>query len=275
MLACFLDIDGILVWAGDPLGFFLLLKKLSRYAKKRLKNYMENSIGLLSKDMNNQVLKTLVGSHAHGLNTPTSDFDFRGVFIMPTEDFFRLPKVKIKTTDWVEDDVDNVSWELGHFLDLATHCNPSVLEVFLSPRVDKQTKDYDDGDRLRDLFPFVWNSKGVMESFIGYGLNQRKKYLEGKDGRPAKFAAAYIRSLYNGLELLKTGTFTVKIADLPIGATVRRFKAGEASVGEVIQTCHDLEIQVRKAYEDNPDKKTEIEPINDFLIEMRRKHFDV
>ena len=220
-----------------------------------------------------QILKVLVGSQAHGLATPESDFDFRGVFITPTRELLSLGH-KYQTTSWVEGKEDQTEWELGHFLMLATKCNPTILETFLAPRVDKQTRDYDDGDRLRALFPHVWNSKGVMEAFIGYGINQRKKFLERKDARPHKYAAAYLRSLYNGYELLTTGTFTVKIADLSIGDTVRHFKSGNAEVGEVIQTCYEWENKVRKAYEDNPDKKTKIEPVNEFLIEMRRKYFN-
>lgn len=32
------------------------------------------------------ILKVIVGSQAHGLATPASDFDYRGVFVVPTKE---------------------------------------------------------------------------------------------------------------------------------------------------------------------------------------------
>lgn len=220
------------------------------------------------------LIKVLVGSQAHGLATPESDFDYRGVFILPTKEILSLGSHK-QQTSWIEGKDDDTSWELGHFLFLATKCNPTILEAFLSPRVEHPNRDWDDGDRLRTLFPHIWNSRDVMNAFIGYGINQRKKFLDEKDGRPNKFAAAYLRSLWNGFELLTTGTFTIKIADLPIGETVRRFKEGDYEVGEVIDVCYKLEKEVRKAYEANPDKQTDLNTVNEFLLEMRKKYWEL
>lgn len=228
------------------------------------------------------LMKVLVGSQAHGLATPNSDFDYRGVFILQTTEILSLGGHK-QQISWIEGKDDDTSWELGHFLFLATKCNPTILEAFLSPVIhpepgtlvmDGELDNYvNDRNALRALFPHVWNSRDVMNAFIGYGLNQRKKFLDEKDGRPNKFAAAYLRSLWNGFELLSTGTFTIKIADLPIGETVRRFKEGDYEVGEVIDVCYKLEKEVRKAYEANPNKEADLSMINEFLLEMRKKHW--
>ena len=215
------------------------------------------------------ILKVLVGSQAHGLATPESDFDYRGVFLNPTSELLKLRGNKSKQTNWIEGEVDDTSWELGHFLDLATHCNPTILETFLSP-VEEWTQE---GVELRKLFDAVWNSDGVKDAFIGYGLNQRKKFLEKKDGRPAKFAAAYLRSLYNGMELLETGTFTVRIADTPIGETVRNYKLGNYVVGDVIDTCLMYEEKVREAYNKNPNKRTDFDVVNDYLLGVRQNNW--
>ncbi len=69
---------------------------------------------------------------------------------------------------------------------------------------------------------------------MNYCENQRKKMLEKKDGRPAKYAAAYLRVLFNLAELLERGSFDMKIADTSIGDTVRRVKQGDYRLGEVI-----------------------------------------
>lgn len=140
-----------------------------------------------------KILKVLVGSRAHGLHNEDSDHDYRGVFIQPTSEILKLGKTK-RHTSWIEGKIDDTSWELGHFLQMAVKCNPTILEVFLSP-IEEETEDCKE---LRALFPHVWNSNDVKNAFIGYGLNQRKKFLDGKDNRPNKFAAAYLRSLVCG-----------------------------------------------------------------------------
>ena len=220
------------------------------------------------KEDDNIILKVLVGSKAHGLDTPQSDSDYRAVFVVPTGRILGLGG-DVKNSQWIEGDVDNTSWEVGHFLRLATKCNPTILETFLSP-VMEESKE---GRRLRELFPHIWNSTGVRDAFIGYGLNQRKKFLDGKDGRPAKFAAAYARSLYNAKELLETGTFTVRIGDLPFGKTVMKWKMGDYKVGEVIGICYELEEEVRQAFNKNPNKTTDLEKRNEVLLDVRKIKF--
>lgn len=223
------------------------------------------------------LFKVLVGSQAHGLATETSDFDYRGVFIVPTEEILALGR-NIKTTNWIEGTEDNTSWELGHFLQLATKCNPTVLEVFLSPIESFNSSYVEEVMELRSLFPHVWNSQYVRDAFIGYAHNQRKKLLEGKDARPHKYAAAYLRVLYQARELLETGTFTIRIADTEIGDYVRAVKNKDdsefdISIGNIINKCNELEQAVRDAYDKNPDKETDLDLVNDYLLRMRYKHW--
>ena len=94
-----------------------------------------------------QILKTIVGSQAHGLATKDSDFDYRGIFVVSTSEFMKLGGT-MKTTSWIEGHDDDTSWEVGHFLNMAIHCNPTVLETFLAP-IDES--DFW-GDELRKLF---------------------------------------------------------------------------------------------------------------------------
>lgn len=218
-----------------------------------------------------QILKVIVGSQAHGLATPESDFDYRGVFVEPTQEILKLGG-HTEHSQWVEGQIDDTSWEVGHFLFLATKCNPTILETFLAPHyTDGELAEYMQwGEELRALFPYVWNSKDVANAFIGYGLNQRKKFLDNKDGRPNKFAAAYLRSLYNGYQLITSGTFTVKIIDTEIGETVKRFKEGNYNAGEVIDVCLEYEKKVRKAAE-LYDRPANLEPVNKFLLKVRKE----
>lgn len=224
--------------------------------------------------MNTTILKTVVGSWAHGLQKPDSDHDYRGVFVVPTTEILKLGNVK-QQTSWVEGKDDDTSWEIGHFLNLATHCNPTILETFLAPLEPEWANiggltNVTLGLELRKLFPHIWNSVDVANAFVGYGLNQRKKFLENKDNRRAKYAAAYLRTLYNAYELLNTGTFTVRIADTEVGEIVRKFKNDDFTIGEVIEVCHQWQIKVYEALDNNPKKEADLKPVNDFLLKVRK-----
>lgn len=217
------------------------------------------------------ILKTIVGSHAHGLATPESDIDYRGVFVVPTDELLKLNGDR-QRTNWQEGAEDETSWEIGHFLSLSTKSNPTILETYLAPKVETPTTFIPDwGDRVRELFPHVWSSRAVRDAFIGYGLNQRKKFLDNKDNRRAKYAAAYLRTLYNGYELLRTGAFTVKIVDTPVGIWVKKFKQGDFSVGEVVDICETWQHKVDEAYQACPEKRPNIDRVDAFLLDIRKQ----
>ena len=234
----------------------------------------------------NTILRVLVGSRAHGLSTPSSDYDWRGIFVTPTEEILKLGTRK-QQTNWIEGKEDDTSWEIGHFLNLATHCNPTILEVFAAPgwnmsfvggdRVPypkEVTRRYYFGLKLQGLFPYVWNSKGVMDAFVGYGLNQRKKFLDDKDVRPAKYAVAYLRTLYQADALFKSGTLVVDMRQSPIYETLVRWKQGHWDYGEVIQLTREWEKKVRTTYDLYPKHTADLDKVNEFLLKVRREFWD-
>lgn len=225
------------------------------------------------------ILKVIVGSRAHGLATDESDWDYRGVFAVPTRELLSIGGQKVKNTQWIEGQNDDTGWELGHFLDLATHCNPTILETFLAPMVSSSncpeegyigTNNEKYAQELRDLFPYIWNSKGVFDAFQGYSKNQQKKFLDRKDSRPHKYASAYLRVLYQGVQLLKTGSFPVDFRETRIYDTLRHWKNKDYSLGEVMEVTASWEEQMLEAYEDNPNKETNLEPVNEFLLKLRQ-----
>lgn len=219
------------------------------------------------------ILRVLVGSRAHGLATETSDYDYRGVFVRSTSEILALG-AKVSATQWNEADkqagekTDDTSWELGHFLHLATHCNPTILEVFAAPVVESSP----DGEALRALLPYVWHPKGVRDAFVGYGLNQRKKLLEDKDTRPAKYAVAYLRVLYQAWRLLELGELIVDFRHTPVFDWLAKWRRGEYTKGEVIDACLAWQQNVEAAYQGcvhAPD----LARVNDFLLDVRRRRW--
>lgn len=216
----------------------------------------------------NLLTKVLVGSQAHGLADENSDFDYRGVFVQPTSVIVGLGG-KVENTSWIEGKEDDTSWEIGKFLLMATKSNPTVLETFLAEEVEGSAYS----EEFRSLFPHVWDSTHVKNAFVGYGINQRKKFLERKDNRAPKYACAYLRVLYNAWQLLRTGSFSVNLIGSPVFDFCKRFKNGNYEVGEVIQICHEWEEKVKAAYDDNPDKKVNLEPVNEFLLKVRKENW--
>ncbi len=176
-----------------------------------------------------RILKVVVGSHAHGLARPDSDKDFRSVFVLPTAELLRIG-FKYQGTRMMKEEDDETAWEIGHFLQLALQGHPLVLETLVAPVV---TMD-DWGAELRQLFPRLWSAQAAYDAFLNYCDNQRKKMLEKKDGRPEKYAAAYVRVLFNLCELLERGTFSIRISETPVGEAVLKIKAGHFRPGEVI-----------------------------------------
>lgn len=215
-----------------------------------------------------RILKVLVGSQAHGLATPESDYDYRGVFLAPTEELLSIGN-KTKTTNWIEGNEDDTSWELGQFLELSIHSNPTVLETYLAPVVEEDNW----GCELRNLFPSVWDSKRVVDAFVGYAHAQRKKFLEDKDKRANKYASAHIRVLYNCYELLTTGSFSVNLISTPVYELAKRFKEGQYEPGEVIQETLKWEKLIFAEQTRLPEKKADFNKINEFLIKARKSHW--
>ena len=72
------------------------------------------------------------GSHAYGLNTPTSDEDHGGVFICPKEMLYGL---RGKYIEQVSDEKgDTVFYEFGRWVELLLKSNPTALESLFIPK---------------------------------------------------------------------------------------------------------------------------------------------
>lgn len=221
------------------------------------------------------ILKVLVGSRSHGLHNEDSDYDYRGVFVQPTSEILKLGS-KVKNNSWFEGKEDQTMYEIGHFLHLATKSNPSILEVFKAPGQQINPKGTGEkhfsvlGDELIELFPYVWNPNDAYNAFVGYSCNQQKKMLQKKDGRHAKFAVAYLRTLINLCDLLKTGDFSLEIKDEAIKKDLLRIRSGDFTPGEVIDLAESL-IEEAKILRDQCKHEPNIDKVNEFLLKVRKE----
>ncbi len=227
------------------------------------------------------VLKVLTGSRAYGLERENSDWDYHAVHIAPTSDLLKLgPAPKGHVWDESKDE-DRQTWEIGHFLHLATRCNPTILETFVAPAV-QLTLPF--APELRSLLPYVLNRKRIHDSFLGYAHNQRTKLFKKPDDptkdqptdRAWKFATQYMRVLIVGEALLRTGELVIDMAQHGPGEYTVNFlrdvRHGNFSLGNVVDRAAKLEAQLKAAYEKSEVQETgNLDAINEFLLRVRIK----
>lgn len=115
------------------------------------------------------------GSHAYGLNTPTSDLDIKGVCVEPGTFHFGF----LNTFEQHEAMVskghpeDKVIYSLRKFMRLAADCNPNIIEVLHVDQSDIIKID-EFGERLRNIRE-LFLSKKAKFTFSGYAHAQLKR----------------------------------------------------------------------------------------------------
>jgi hypothetical protein len=113
------------------------------------------------------LLQCISGSKAYGLDTPQSDIDIKGVFILPKKEFYGLD-----TPEQVADtNNDTVYYELRRFIELLLKNNPNILELLSTP---------DDCILYRHslmfkIKPEYFLSRLCLQTFAGYAQTQIKK----------------------------------------------------------------------------------------------------
>jgi uncharacterized protein len=122
------------------------------------------------------ILIGLVGSHAYGLATNSSDRDYRGIFIAPKEYHLGLWEIEQKDSDWNEPGElsfldgaeDCVIYELKKFFKLLLNNNPNILELLW-------LKDYElltpAGEKLIQHRERFLSTK-IIQSYAGYAYAQ-------------------------------------------------------------------------------------------------------
>lgn len=207
--------------------------------------------------------KVIVGSRLHGLATPDSDYDYRGIHIHPLKEVLS-PFKKIKNTSWIEGDEDNTSYELADFCKDATNGNATILEVLFSNRVVSTS---DTAESLRSNWARLFDTDKFVLASRGYASNQyNKMQLFEPDKRTPKFAVAYIRVLWQCSEMLKRGTFPCEVDDDELREFLLRVKYTPYTefhvlVPELTERFQEMQRNVT----DNYKKATIIKPDYDWI----------
>ena len=113
------------------------------------------------------IFECISGSKAYGLDTPASDTDIRGVYILPQDQFYSLNYIEQISNE----SNDIVYYELRKFFELLSKNNPNILELLNVP---------DDCILIKHpLFDSIKSemflSKLCEKSFVNYAYTQIKK----------------------------------------------------------------------------------------------------
>lgn len=119
----------------------------------------------------NLLIKHLAGSHAYGTALPTSDIDFRGVFVADPvcirTPFFHVEEVKDLTEE------DTKLYELNTFVKLALDCNPNIVETLWVDEADIVTCR-PAWNLMKQAAPRLLSRK-IAFTTVGYALSQLKR----------------------------------------------------------------------------------------------------
>jgi hypothetical protein len=210
------------------------------------------------------VFRALDGSFAHGTNTPTSDEDWRGVFMLPNNDFLGLgfPKTTYEAPP------DQVFWELGHFCRLLLKGNPNIVGMLFAPA---DCIDF----MARPIDPLTANAERFLSSAMAaayMGWIKRELHDIGKLHKGhAKRLSHIPRLLWEIESVVKEGTLVVRPggakqeAILAIKTGAMDYEKAEAFVGGLLL---DIEEAVeRHTFPDPPTVWT-----SEYLLQTRETY---
>jgi len=210
------------------------------------------------------ILRTTVGSVVHGLeNAGTDDRDEMGVTIEPPEyvlGFRRFDHYVFRTQPEGHPsgpgDLDLSVYGLRRYCHLALKGAATILlplYVTEGPHLLVRTEL---GEELQRLAP-AFRSRTAGRAFLGYLDAQRRgltgerhatrtRELSKRHGYDTKYAMHALRIGHQGIELLRTGTITLPIAD-PEHTRLREVRAGEVPLDEVLARLDALAAELQEA----------------------------
>lgn len=118
--------------------------------------------------MDNLIFKAIVGSQSYGTSIPTSDVDYRGVYMQDVNEL-----ISFGYKEQIDIGKDECYYELRRFIQLLQSANPTVLELLYSPAdcIIKTSPQFNLLMQHRDKFL----TQKCLLSFGGYAIAQIKK----------------------------------------------------------------------------------------------------
>jgi|14_taG_2_1085336.scaffolds.fasta_scaffold04802_6 predicted nucleotidyltransferase len=144
------------------------------------------------------IVKMLFGSKVYGTNLPSSDTDYKEVFLPDPRDIFLFKTKRIMSSATSSgknssEDIDVESIEFGRFLELCMAGQTNALDMLFTPK-EFWLESSPVWERVLELRPHILNKK--VHAMVGYCKSQASKYsLKGDRMNDAKAVLGLFRSM--------------------------------------------------------------------------------
>ena len=228
---------------------------------------------------------TISGAHLYGFPSPDSDFDLRGVHLLPLRDVVGMTDVeetveKSGIHDGLE--IDLVTHDAKKFFGLMLKKNGYVLEQLLSPLIVQTSPEHEE---LKAIATGCI-TRHHAHHYFGFAETQWKLFLKADPPHVKPLLYVY-RVLLTGIHLMRTGQVEANLvrlnedAQLPYIPDLIARKTGGPEKGRLEAadlTFHQAEYErlrsvLQTAYEESrlPEAPTAAAALNDLLVRVRLK----
>ncbi|MCC7065914.1 MAG: nucleotidyltransferase domain-containing protein [Planctomycetes bacterium] len=162
---------------------------------------------------------TISGAHLYGFPSPDSDYDLRGVHVLPLEQIVGLvrgPETIERMAPESGLDLDLVTHDVGKFVRMMARPNGYVLEQLFSPLVVKTSPAHAE---LCELGRRCVTKRHVGH-YLGFAHTQWKLFRKEEPPRCKPLLYVY-RVLLTGIHLLRTGEVQANLVVLNEQAKLR------------------------------------------------------
>ena len=226
---------------------------------------------------------TISGAHLYGFPSPDSDFDLRGVHVLPVEEIVGLHTGPETIEDsGIRDglEIDLVTHDVRKFFGLLLKKNGYVLEQVLSPLVLRTTPEHAELRRLAA----GCITKHHAHHYLGFVQTQHDLFRKEEPPRVKPLLYVY-RVLLTGIHLMRTGEVeanlvrlneTFRLPYLPelIERKLAGPEKGRLDAADVV--LHEREYlrlreELQRAYESStlPEVPSAVDGLHDLLVRVR------
>ena len=155
---------------------------------------------------------TVSGAHLYGFPSPDSDYDLRGVHVLPVRDVIALfPARETVESSGVRDglEIDLVTHDVKKFIGLMLKKNGYVLEQLLSPLVVRTSAAHEE---LKALSPRCV-TRHHAHHYLGFAETQWNLFQKDRPPRVKPLLYVY-RVLLTGIHLMRTGVVEANLVHL-------------------------------------------------------------
>ncbi len=225
---------------------------------------------------------TISGAHLYGFPSPDSDYDIRGVHLLPPQEILGLIKGEETIETMLEGppEVDLVTHDAEKFFAMLLKRNGYVLEQVCSPLVVSRTLEYDE---LRAIVPACL-TRHHAHHYFGFSEHQWTLF-EKEHPRRVKPLLYVFRVLLTGIHLMRAGEVESNLVRLNeehglpyVGELIARKTGGpeQQTIGETdIEFFRGEYARLRALLEREaertslPDAPTARRALHDLLLRLR------